>query len=1799
MKQISQNLSAVESAVAQLCAALRGDAQSEAGQARINTAAINLKDDLEVMRDSQSAIESSGDDTKKKALQDLIGPFSKGLSQFAKIITNIYERGSLPDAIASDLKPVLAKYEEVQESYEKLATDSGLKIDLYMPGVSNVLPANVEEAFGKLGGRYRPGLSCIPGPPLAKWTKLWRLYDVYNGQSHQTAIRLHKKHGPLVRIAPRIISVGDPAAIKTIYGLTGAFTKSAFYPIQSISWNKKPQMNLFSTRDTVYHREQKKKVAHAYSLTSLLGSEEAMDSCTQLFTSRLDEWATTDKPIDLGAWLQYYAFDVVGEVTFAQKLGFLETGADVDGMMETIEGILFYAALCGQVPEMHPLLLGNPLFPYLIPAMESWNAVLTFTLKAINSRTTIQRDGELELNGDGGRDFLSKWAAVKKRDPLKMSTRDVITHLSTNVFAGSDTTAIALRAIVYFLIKHPENMRRVVEEIDTADKSGKLSDPISYKESTGHLPYMGAVIKEAMRLHPSVGLLMERHVPPQGAEICGQFIPGGTVVGINPWVLHSDPRVYKDPESFIPERWLTADAGLLSKMENSFLAFGAGSRTCIGKYISLMEMHKVMPQLLRRYTIKLDDPKAEWRTSNRIIIGILTKNDVAMSGAEAALLGVGILCNAMQILTFAKDSIHVYRNIRDGRAPDLKLDSYLKNAKTCFNEMNQTAAQIGPLGQTQQQIVDVGKKVHDCVEELQQQFVTLNVDESSRKGLRGRVAASKKSALALWRGKELEDAEHNLQRHEQLLHSLLLNQVCSQSQATEITSLETFQHLEGALRNIISQLAHGSTKVSDLGTDIFAKLSSRVADEHATTRTIIEHQTSSLETTIREGTSQSIDQLRQELVDREQDKAFEKQYEQLLSSLRFPEMNSRRNHISNNYPGTFNWMFDQHDSPQSDHGSSYESDLSEMDSQTSQEDTQTSEMKVFRCPEDVETTNELDSDCFPCWLESELNIFWVSGKPASGKSSLMKFIASKHLTMNHLKSWRSNVRVLTHFFWKPGQLLQRNVEGMVLSLLYQVLGCRLALCRKLCEAQPYVRHKRSHSDWSLDELTETLVRALEASPEAFCIFLDGLDEAKELENLPWPDWTNAQVIHKLLEVNNVKLCASSREEHAFCSFFKGALRIRLHDLNCRDITLFVRKRLVISGLHCRDRDELVHEIVKKAEGVFLWVSIVLDRLNQAIRHDYTTIEILRERLEQTPSDLATLYADMWDRIGDNGRLPSVRTASSHYFSLTILARKMNEYLEHDSKTLDQPGYSMSSLLVMATAIQDNSMEAILSMSRNITVDELLARCSKAENEVKVVCGGLLEVINHGRDPRYILWRGDKRLRDYNFKEVNFIHRSVFDFLMDTVAGHDLYGACESPDGNNTSRLLAAHLVRAQFIYLDRGLDVDLKYMSIDNRCKYRSSTSNPSLQVALAIALDGRLVSNFSFQDSLFDAIKVWQLSGLLAGHLYWYFPKCFRSSANYLELELVEASIYVAFSNENMDQKRASAIVKRLLSKYDTPWLVDSLPVILRALSRARKRFWDGKSPFESLVKYVLDRFRSVDRDSAHLDGTIKHAIRTLHCWCIIHYLEFVALTTAYSTIEPDLKLLYELRNTLTPEEWGQPVLIELVYKDITSGRLDSELPDTGYLFEPRQRPEDFLCRGQYVLAVGNLATAYQLVDTMLSTEFSRILDIQIPQGITSRMDIILLAELYPSRKSIYYSPGGGFHSQIRKLLKTIPALERRQSWLKLLKTSREELGRIHSSQVVDYVVRELRERDVDVILVAGLMSLADVSRQMDKVKE
>lgn len=129
-------------------------------------------------------------------------------------------------------------------------------------------------------------------------------------------------------------------------------------------------------------------------------------------------------------------------------------------------------------------------------------------------------------------------------------------------------------------------MQRLVLEIQDADSKGCLSTPISFKEATTHLPYLNGVIKESMRLHPSVGLLLERYVPAEGLHVNGHHIPAGTTVGINPWVTNRDPNVFPDPEAFKPERWLQEVTNVehLKRMDEVWeFNFGAGSRKCIGK----------------------------------------------------------------------------------------------------------------------------------------------------------------------------------------------------------------------------------------------------------------------------------------------------------------------------------------------------------------------------------------------------------------------------------------------------------------------------------------------------------------------------------------------------------------------------------------------------------------------------------------------------------------------------------------------------------------------------------------------------------------------------------------------------------------------------------------------------------------------------------------------------------------------------------------------------------------------------------------------------------------------------------------------------------------------------------------------------------------------------------------------------------------------------------------------------------------------------------------------------------------
>lgn len=265
------------------------------------------------------------------------------------------------------------------------------------------------------------------------------------------------------------------------------------------------------------------------------------------------------------------------------------------------------------MPWLDLIFLKNPILALLdkYGVKDFTFAVAKFAKKRMEER--LAEMGEKKKEGidefsDRRGDLLSMFLKAKAERPEFMTDGRVLTMAVSMAFAGSETTAISLAAVFYYLLKNPQCYHKAVEEINAAVKDGTIEDRptglVSWAESQ-KLPYLDACIKEAFRMHPAAGLPMERIVPPQGIEISGEHIPGGTIVGCSAWVIHRRPDIFgADVDSYRPERWLEADKDRLKEMNANMLQFGAGARTCIGKNISLLELYKLIPSFLRRFEVR-------------------------------------------------------------------------------------------------------------------------------------------------------------------------------------------------------------------------------------------------------------------------------------------------------------------------------------------------------------------------------------------------------------------------------------------------------------------------------------------------------------------------------------------------------------------------------------------------------------------------------------------------------------------------------------------------------------------------------------------------------------------------------------------------------------------------------------------------------------------------------------------------------------------------------------------------------------------------------------------------------------------------------------------------------------------------------------------------------------------------------------------------------------------------------------------------------------------------------------------
>ncbi|KAL3477958.1 cytochrome protein [Aspergillus californicus] len=466
----------------------------------------------------------------------------------------------------------------------------------------------------------------FPGPFLAGWTNLWRMFHVRRGKYHEVIHALHKQYGPVVRIAPNVLDLDIPELIKTLYSVKADYLKTEFYHGSSVKNDGRIIYNLFSECDPETHARQKRPIAKHYSMTEMLLLEPHVDEVMGYLCYRLEETfidtPNAEKTCALDDWISFYTWDVIGKLTFSQPIGYLEKGHDFDNTLEIANISLDYFSMVGQMPILDHLLDKNPIYRLGPPSF------MNITKISIQHLMDRLQKKDSDYHDASKPDFLDRFIEAKSLFPDVVDDAQVISYLMINMIAGADTTSITINAALYFALKNPRIWERLKAEIPLHNAPSE-THVVSYK-SGKDFPYLDSVIREAMRFHPAVAMLLERYVPADGLTLPdGRYVPAGSIIGMNPYILGRNKSVYGvDADVFRPERWLRDE---MQETESAFedrrrlmnamdLTFGAGSRACIGKHLALVQAYKMLATLVARYDIRLAHPERDWVTRNSFFV---------------------------------------------------------------------------------------------------------------------------------------------------------------------------------------------------------------------------------------------------------------------------------------------------------------------------------------------------------------------------------------------------------------------------------------------------------------------------------------------------------------------------------------------------------------------------------------------------------------------------------------------------------------------------------------------------------------------------------------------------------------------------------------------------------------------------------------------------------------------------------------------------------------------------------------------------------------------------------------------------------------------------------------------------------------------------------------------------------------------------------------------------------------------------------------------------------------------------
>jgi hypothetical protein len=352
-------------------------------------------------------------------------------------------------------------------------------------------------------------------------------------------------------------------------------------------------------------------------------------------------------------------------------------------------------------------------------------------------------------------------------------------------------------------------------------------------------------------------------------------------------------------------------------------------------------------------------------------------------------------------------------------------------------------------------------------------------------------------------------------------------------------------------------------------------------------------------------------------------------------------------------------------------------------------------------------------DSFDAFLRAEAKQepYFIIGKAGSGKSTLMKFLLRHRRTVEHLEHWAGSGKellTLHYFFWNSGESLQKTHVGMLRALLHTVLDTHPELVPAVFPKiyrgwEPTI----AKSQPKYIELKAAFALLIRKAPFLrLAIFVDGLDEF---------EGDHSDMSHFLRSITSkaVKVVVSSRPVNACLDAFSNSPSLQLQDLTRHDMKRFVdgelssyKEMTALIAEFPAEAPQLAATILHNAEGVFLWVHIVVRLLVKGIQ-DGSNTEELYATLDSLPNDLARLYERMFDSLP-----PEYQVEAAHIFRLERLWRELFA--------------SPLPALTLSMALSPHP-KALVASHNPINEDSATLTVTRVTKRVRSRCVGLLEV----------------------------------------------------------------------------------------------------------------------------------------------------------------------------------------------------------------------------------------------------------------------------------------------------------------------------------------------------------------------------------------------------------------------------------------------------------------------------------------